>query len=518
MVMDKLLVKFLFANGYFSFAGDIKLQLRSHPDFPSLKSITDTLDYFEIENLAAQVPKEALDELPDAFLALIEENKAPALVLAVKKKHKIILHFFDSPKQVVTHEAFKEKWSGTIVAVEANKQRKRKGIGVASVVLILILLLFLALQLSHFQLTAFLLALSSLAGVYLSYLIVKEETGIHSKTAATVCGAVSKTGNCAGVINAPGSTLFGFMALSDLCVTFFTGFTLIYTLTGYNSFFTLIILSLGFPVLIFSLYQQAVIIKQWCGLCLGIATILAGQGIWVATHLTAFTFSFTYTLQALFLLAVVYAVWLHVKPLLIDELKLRQTEEAFLRFKRDENLFTSLLYKEALPHNHLIKEEHRISYGAAHPVIEINAATNPLCGFCTGAFTTYDKLLHSHAGKIRINFIFNVPFEQKDNPATQIAVKWLEIYRNAPEEALEAMRNWFKMRDVEAWQRHYGITEREDEAITTLLKAHRQWCMENGITYTPATVIEGYVYPKTYATSDLMFFIDDMIGKKEEDG
>jgi len=55
---------------------NLKLQLLSNPDYPSVKSITDSLDYFNIDNLAANVPKDALEQLPNFFLAIIvKEHK-----------------------------------------------------------------------------------------------------------------------------------------------------------------------------------------------------------------------------------------------------------------------------------------------------------------------------------------------------------------------------------------------------------------------------------------------------------
>ena len=55
---------------------DLKIQLLSNPDYPSVKSITDTLNYFDIENIAANIPKDAFVQLPNLFLAIIiKDNK-----------------------------------------------------------------------------------------------------------------------------------------------------------------------------------------------------------------------------------------------------------------------------------------------------------------------------------------------------------------------------------------------------------------------------------------------------------
>ncbi len=42
-------------------------QLQTHPDYPSLLSITDTLEEMGIEHAAIQIEKEQLPEIPTPF-------------------------------------------------------------------------------------------------------------------------------------------------------------------------------------------------------------------------------------------------------------------------------------------------------------------------------------------------------------------------------------------------------------------------------------------------------------------
>src|SRR5690606_5370882 len=84
IVMSLLLEKFLIKNNYTHFnKNDISLQLLIHPNNPSFRAMTDTLDYFGIDNVAANVPEQALELLPDDFLTVIEDNGSK-LVLATK--------------------------------------------------------------------------------------------------------------------------------------------------------------------------------------------------------------------------------------------------------------------------------------------------------------------------------------------------------------------------------------------------------------------------------------------------
>lgn len=53
--------KYLKLSNYTIDNKTFELQLETHPDYPSFKSISDTFDYFGIENIVAIAPKEALE-------------------------------------------------------------------------------------------------------------------------------------------------------------------------------------------------------------------------------------------------------------------------------------------------------------------------------------------------------------------------------------------------------------------------------------------------------------------------
>ena len=98
--MDELVFRFLIQSHITSFTKeDIYLQLLSHTDYPSLKAITDTLDYSDIESLEANVPKDALPQLPKSFLALVEKQGSTALVLVSQSKKRIHVRTLNNKKE-----------------------------------------------------------------------------------------------------------------------------------------------------------------------------------------------------------------------------------------------------------------------------------------------------------------------------------------------------------------------------------------------------------------------------------
>lgn len=81
-------------------------QLQSHPDYPSLVSITDTLDELDIENMSLVVDKERLHELPVPFLAHSSMNGGVFIVID------------NVEKQIKRDKKFEKNWDGIIVLAE----------------------------------------------------------------------------------------------------------------------------------------------------------------------------------------------------------------------------------------------------------------------------------------------------------------------------------------------------------------------------------------------------------------
>lgn len=64
----------------------IDLQFPSHANYPNINAITDTLDDFGINNVATNIPKDVLTQLPNVFLALIKKDGTTVLVSVRQSK------------------------------------------------------------------------------------------------------------------------------------------------------------------------------------------------------------------------------------------------------------------------------------------------------------------------------------------------------------------------------------------------------------------------------------------------
>src|ERR1044071_5951166 len=120
--MDTLLNRFVASKGYNIDQKDLKLQHLSHPDHVSIRSITDTLDYFGINNVAVKVPLEALPQLPKDFLAFIETPEV-SYCWVHNNGSRVKLSFDNKKMKTLSSAEFGKVWSGNIIAIDEPEKR-----------------------------------------------------------------------------------------------------------------------------------------------------------------------------------------------------------------------------------------------------------------------------------------------------------------------------------------------------------------------------------------------------------
>ncbi|URM37593.1 hypothetical protein [Flavobacterium anhuiense] len=65
---------------------EFEFQVQSHPDYPSLLSISDTLSFFNINNGAMRVASSEIELLPERFIAYLSDEKISYNFVLLKRK------------------------------------------------------------------------------------------------------------------------------------------------------------------------------------------------------------------------------------------------------------------------------------------------------------------------------------------------------------------------------------------------------------------------------------------------
>jgi len=522
--MEKLIISLLHRSNIFNVDyKDLHLQLLSHPEYPSLKAITDTLDYFGIENLTAHVPKETLGQLPRTFLALIEENDQRELALVSVKEMDIRLKKSKGKSVRVVKEQFLKQWTGTIIAVEKAKKKEFSTL-LNRVKPEALFLTFLALSMLLFPFvgnpstTVLWMLGASFIGLVTGYFIIKEELGVTDQRIAKLCGTISGTTNgCGTLLKKDKVGILRHLPLKDFVIVYFASHLLVVATLGVAVSELFLLATLSMPIVLTTLYLQAFKLKKWCLLCLVVALTLGSQFGLMLNAFSGWDFSLSYLLYTAIIMLWVSLGWTRIKRLWKDSIQLEKTSQELYSFKRDKGLFFGALNREKPLLVQPLAAHFSMFFGNEKATIKVLAITNPLCGYCSEPFETYAKLIDQYPNEVQISVIFNVTTDP-NNRATQIALQMVELYRKDSTLAWQSILAWFRDRDITSWNAKFGSKVSKVSSSSDTIAAHRSWCESNQINYTPKTVINNRPFPKQpYKVGDALFFIDDLIRSHSEE-
>ena len=505
---------------------EYKFQTETHPDYPSLLSFSESLSFFNIDNVATQVPKDQIDLLPDNFIALLDAENGSQYLTFVSREGDGFNYFYDGTMHYLDKEPFTKKWTGIILIAEktedtqTSETKSKIPFGVLLPVLVIPALVAVFMLSNNWAFTSFFFF--TFLGIFLAVEALKQEFGMTKTLTSGVC-TVSSATDCESVITSEKAKFLGVIGLSDVSISFFSAqllnVTLIGTgvLAGYFAQLSLLSLLIAIPVTLYSFYYQYRIAKKWCPICLGIAgtlyvqalfLFLAGTPVSIPVQATAISVFVAVNLASL-------VVWLGLKPYIKEYFDLKSANMAAVRFKRNYPLFKNTLISSKQMEYHTL--ESSLALGNPDAPLKLSMVTNPFCGYCKGAHESVHKILKRYGKSIRINIRFSVDPENADENSLGIHQRFVEIYRDEGQEGLlKAMDAWFGNRDIDQWFSIYGKPDATNaEGVNNLLKIQRDQNFANELMFTPAFIIGEHLYPSVYNHSDLINFIGEM--EEDED-
>lgn len=498
-------------------------QVESHPDFPSLYSISDSLKSWKVENAAYQVDAEHFDHLPTPFIA--HTRKGGGNFVLVKNINGSIELVNDKGKEEkLSRESFLKDWTATVLLAEKGEhsgekdytKQKRKELMAG---LHIPVLLFAGLLLTIFftaisigtptGLAASLLLFAKLAGCVVTGLLLWFEVDKSNPVLQQICSG-NKNTNCTAVLSSKGGKLFSWLSWSEVGFFYFSGSFLYLLLSAYSLLPTLSALSwlnlLALPYTVFSVYYQWRIAKQWCPLCLAVQALLLTEfaiayfGYWYASTYQPINLS-TYQLLPLlasFSLPVLF--WIAAKKAFRSAHAGKQYNKELSKLKYNKEIFTGLLQKQKA-----ITSSTKglgITLGnpeAKHTIVKV---CNPYCGPCAKAHKVIDELLEG--GELNVQIIFMVADGEGDK--AKVVKHLLAIYEKRDESMLKrALDDWYnaEKKDYAAFHSKYPFEAEELNQYGQRLDAMKQWCLETSIAFTPSVFIDGCQMPDVYRIEDL---------------
>lgn len=269
-----------------------------HPAYPSLFSISDTLQKWKIDTLALTVEADKLSELPVPFIATTKNGIDTFILVTSVSEQQIGIKSNLRNERFISRQTFIEKWNNVVLLAEPSKeagdrnysslkkkeQRQKLPIYFAALFCLTLLIIFP-------------LIVSSISWQYMSLLAIKLIGSIVTSTLLwyeidqsnpifkQICSAGKKV-NCTAVLDSKHSKFLNWLSWGEIGFYYFSaGFlTLLLSVGNSASFYLFAWLNLlALPYTMFSLFYQWRIVKQWCLLCLTV------QGLLLLEFIVAFT-------------------------------------------------------------------------------------------------------------------------------------------------------------------------------------------------------------------------------------
>ena len=274
----------------------LRERLTENPYYPSLYALSNTFEKFHIEHTACKVDKENIDRLQTPFIAyLSNQSTGKDFVTVTSISEKEVTYIAGKKKpETVTEEDFRKTWLGIVLQAAPDEHSGEKDYAVkrkkeivhknqSTALIVAASLLFLAAVCFFMQsvATSFLFSASALLlikclGVAATVLLLIYEIDKSNAFVKSICTAGRQT-NCEAVLGSRASKVLG-MSWSEAGFFYFSG-TLLFLLMPFIDFsqktFVLAVANgIAAPYMLFSIYYQWRVVKQWCPLCLTVQAMV----------------------------------------------------------------------------------------------------------------------------------------------------------------------------------------------------------------------------------------------------
>jgi len=499
---------------------EFEYQYSSHPEYPSLLAVSDTLSFFKVYNMAFRISNVQLEELPKNFIAVLKQENKDKFSYISKDESTFLV---DGTK--FSKEKFIIEFQNIVLLAEKDKNfadTNAKSHFLEFSLLVLSFILFSScFFFSHSSLIAYSLLLTAIAGLYLSTETFRQILGLKEGIASKFCNVTAET-SCENILTSKKWKLFDIFNLSDISIVFFASqiiAIILFSLLNLSSlFFSL--LSIGswlvVPLSILSIYYQWKVEKKWCPLCLAIIGVLYGEMFLVYGFLFNENIALQFDVQVIVLcisiLLFLSSFWLILKPIFLKNKELKEQNAKNTRFKRNYSIFKKLLVekeKYEFPVN-----EYSIILGNMDATTTIQIITNPFCGHCKKAHEILHDIVSRYHKKIKIHIIFNLDVSDNENKNLNVFRKLHKIFIQKGKKQFEVdLAHLFETPTKIEYIKDYKSSEIESK-IDDVLKIQYEFCLKNDFNFTPNIFINGYEFPDLYERQDLKYFIPELIEDK----
>lgn len=516
--------------------GEFEYQFSTHPDYPSLLAVSDTLRFFKVNNMAFKINPEQIQELPNNFIALLKNEKngeqfsfvqKTTTAVQINNKNEKLENFTKSFQNIVLLAEKEEDFEET----KSKKYFSRYALLVISAVVLFFTVSNYYLPIEDDLGNISLILITNLIGLYFSVETFRQILGFKEGFASKFC-TISNETNCENVLTSKKWKLFEKINLSDISIVFFFSqialLIIVILLNQFSNFlfFSSFLLLPVIPISFLSIYYQWKVEKKWCPLCLAIMGVLYIEILLVYGNLffhnrlaTEGTLSSERLLSnkgvGLYLLFISIFLffmhfWVSIKHMFFKNKKLKELSAKNLRFKKNYKLFKSQLLQNKKVEFEI--NEYSIFLGNTEADTTIQIITSPFCRHCKKAHEILHSIYSQYYKNVKIHIIFNV---SRNDMSLNLYKKLHTVYIEKGEVAFEnEMRLLFENKIyIQNFMKDY-VSSKHEKGIDEILQIQNEFCDKHDFNFTPNIFINGHQYPELYDSQELEFFISEVIEDK----
>jgi len=508
--------------------------LNTHPDYPSLKSLSDGFKYWGVDHLAVQLAASDLEEV--SWPAIVSVQKADEvhfwIVEGIEHEQVKVL---DPAKGRYTLPLpqFLQQWKGDVLMAEAmyaagqsdyEAQKKQAALqkwrpGVMGLLIGLMVLSLLPALTSSPQLTWLLTWVLKVMGTLVTIALVATEVNQAGTLIKKICG-VNEKQNCQAVLSTKASKLTSWLSFAELGLFYFAGGSIALSIGALFGQANIIVSLLGYfsllalPYTLFSTYYQWRVVKQWCPLCLAVQALFWLEALcWYLWHFDPNT---AYPLATLGLLLFSFAlpvlVWVFAKPYLLKAQHAPALQKQLKIYTFDGKLLAWQLFSQNPIATAPLPAE--LALGQANAPVQITVVSSPTCQPCAQMHPDLHILAKRYPEEVNIKVrllghagilasIFSYALDGK--PATGLATLE-EVYQMVAKDGNTPTK--LKMARAGTDKAFYA-------QVQAAIEAHAQWAAAANIEATPTILVNGYPLPGHYTLKHLMWHMEEIVASLE---
>ena len=485
------------------YTNKLKVVVSKHYKYPSLQSVCDCLTEYGIKNVAVSLDKTDLENLPvNTIIHSSEQTNEKLSILSGINGRRISLIERGRSKRSYDLEEFRKAWTGVAILTESTLSSREEGyrnnlisslrtkLGFSAGIFLLFLFLLFTnitnevLPVILLNTTVFL----QIAGAFFTGLLVMRNFKSDNGIVNSLCRFTDS--DCDKVLSGKHADIFGVISWAEagffyfLCNLFFISFfrdSLLQNLLYISSILTV-------PIILFSLYYQWRIIKEWCIICIVIQGLLLIQFLLIVLfgRFQNIEFDNSNLILLLYSVLIPFFLLVFVIPLISKATLSNKLNAKIQTFQRSSEYFKG----------HLMSTKKVGSSAGFSPIVVgnehskrvITYVTNPKCSPCKAAHREIRNILSLFGDDIRIEIFFLIGTEFRRSKAYQISAYLINKYYKSPAFFWDALDKWY----TDEGRRMVEDEIEKDMAATlyeeadVMLSNHLNWCNTHEIKFTPS--------------------------------